>query len=153
MQKNLIQIYLLGAVLLLALPSVAHAQFQIATNNGTITIVKYNGSGGAVIIPDTINGLPVTRIETNAVYGYYPHVTSVTIGTNVTSVGSFAFANNSPGLTNVTVGNSVTNIGDATFYYCNALRSVSLGTNITSIGTNAFYECYSLSSLKIPNSV
>ena len=32
------------------------------TNNGTITITGYTGPGGAVTIPGTINGLPVTSI-------------------------------------------------------------------------------------------
>lgn len=36
-----------------------HAQFDYETNNGTITITKYTGPGGNVIIPETINGLSV----------------------------------------------------------------------------------------------
>jgi hypothetical protein len=36
------------------------------TNNGTVTITKYTGPGGTVIIPGTIDGLPVTRIQPSA---------------------------------------------------------------------------------------
>ena len=36
------------------------AQFTYTTNNGTITITRYTGPVGAVTIPSTINGLPVT---------------------------------------------------------------------------------------------
>ena len=46
----------------LALPAAVQAQFTYTTNNGTITITGYTGSGGAVTIPGTINGLPVTSI-------------------------------------------------------------------------------------------
>ena len=37
-------------------------EFNYTTNNGTITITGYTGPGGAVTIPSTINGLPVTSI-------------------------------------------------------------------------------------------
>ncbi len=53
-------------LLLLTLPAVVQAQFNYTTNNGTITITKYTGSGGDVTIPDTINGLPVTSIGDGA---------------------------------------------------------------------------------------
>ena len=53
---------LLPLLLLLTLPAVVQAQFNYTTNNGTITITGYTGPGGAVAIPDTIDGLPVTRI-------------------------------------------------------------------------------------------
>src|SRR6516162_4798557 len=49
-------------LLLLALPAVAQDQFTYTTNNGTISITGYDCSGGAVAIPETINGLPVTSI-------------------------------------------------------------------------------------------
>ena len=49
-------------LLLLTLPAVGKAQFNYTTDNGAITITGYTGPGGAVTIPDTINGLPVTSI-------------------------------------------------------------------------------------------
>lgn len=54
---------LLPLLLLLVLPAVVQAQFTYTTNtDGSLNIYKYTGSGGAVIIPDTTNGLPVTSI-------------------------------------------------------------------------------------------
>jgi hypothetical protein len=44
------------------------AQFAFTTNNGTITITKYTGPAGNVVIPDSTNGLPVTRLEDRAFY-------------------------------------------------------------------------------------
>ena len=66
-------------------------QFTYITNNGTITITGFTGPGGDVTIPDTINGLPVTSIGTNAFYGCYSLI-SITIGTNVTSIKDGAFS-------------------------------------------------------------
>ena len=42
--------------------TVVQAQFSYTSNNGTITITGYNGAGGAVIIPNSLAGLPVTSI-------------------------------------------------------------------------------------------
>jgi hypothetical protein len=68
-RRSLIQIGLLGAVLLLALPAVVKAQFTFTTNNdGSLNISGYSGSGGALIIPDLTNGLLVTSIGNNAFY-------------------------------------------------------------------------------------
>jgi hypothetical protein len=61
---------MLALLLLLTLPAVVQAQDYTYTTNAdnTITIAGYTGSGGDVTIPDTINGLPVTCIGTNAFY-------------------------------------------------------------------------------------
>ena len=89
-KRNLCVARLVPLLLLLALPVAVQAQFTFTTNNdGSLNIAGYTGSGGAVVIPDKTNGLPVTSIGsfvfTNSV------VTSVTIGTNVTSIGDCAF--------------------------------------------------------------
>src|ERR1700734_2731404 len=75
---------------LLALPDVSQAQFNYSTNNGTVTITAYTGSGGAVIIPGRINFLPVTSIGDRAFF-FCSSLTSVTIPKSVTSVGHEAF--------------------------------------------------------------
>jgi hypothetical protein len=73
-------------LMLIGLPAVVQAQFTFTTNNdGSLNIYQYTGSGGAVLIPDATNGLPVTTIGNSAFFG--KSVTSVTIGTNVTSIG------------------------------------------------------------------
>jgi hypothetical protein len=150
-------------LLLWTLPAVVQAQFNYTTNNGTITITGYTGPGGAVVIPDTINGRPVTRIGDNAFY-------------------------NKTSLTSITIPNSVTNIGNGAFFYCTGLSAITVDAfnpiyssvdgvvfnksqtvlilfpagkagsytipnSVTNIGNGAFYVCTSLTSLTIPNSV
>lgn len=112
-----------------ALPAVWFAlPYTYTTNNNTITITQYNGSGGAVIIPGTINGLPVT------------------------SIGPFAFVNCTR-LTSVIIPNSVTSIGSYAFQLCGNLSSVTIPKNVTSIGSYAFQYCDNLISITIPKSV
>ena len=52
------------AIVALAILNVAVVaqDYSYTTNNGTITITKYTGPGGAVTIPEIITGLPVTSI-------------------------------------------------------------------------------------------
>jgi len=58
----------LSLLVFLMLPAIVQAQFNFTTNNGNITINQYTGPGGAVIIPDSINGHPVTVIGPTAFY-------------------------------------------------------------------------------------
>ncbi|MHC1765213.1 MAG: leucine-rich repeat domain-containing protein [Verrucomicrobiia bacterium] len=134
---------LLMLLLLMMLPTGVQAQFIYTINNGAITITGYTGPGGAVIIPDTINGLPVNSIGDNA-FSFCSSLTSVTIPNSVTSIGDYAFQN-CYSLTSVTIPSSVTSIGDYVFQYCYRLTSVTIPNGVTSIGDNAFYFCALLS--------
>ena len=78
-------------------------------------------------------------------------VTNLTIPDNVTSIGCYSFCG--CGLTSVVIGSSVTSIGKAAFDYCDALTSVTIGNSVTSIGENAFSFCFGLKSVTIPDSV
>ena len=132
----------------LALPPAAvQAQFILATNNGTIAIVRYTGSDDAVTIPDTTNGLPITGIEEAAFFDC-SSLTNVTIGTNVTIVGVEAFWH-CTNLTSVMIGTSVTNIGTMAFYQCTRLAHVTIPDSVISISNGAFLACTSLCNAMI----
>ncbi len=144
----LIQVCLLGAVLLLC--AKVQAQFLFTTNNdGSINISQYTGSGGVVVIPDTTNGLPITTIG-NSAFGNISglSVSSVTIGTNVVSIGGDAFFGCSS-LTNIAIGNNVTNIGGDAFVACGSLTTVIIPNSVTSIGISLFSACTNLSNVTI----
>ena len=149
-------LFLAGALLFLGVATSVHAQFTYTTNNGTITITGYTGTNSAVIIPSTIDGLPVSDIGTNAFQGtaltsvtipdsvvdiasiafcFCGALTNVTIPDSVTSIGAYAFL--VTGLTNVTIPDSVTNLGAGVFEGCGALTAINVASNnpaYTSIG-------------------
>ena len=120
---NLIQFGLLWA-LLLALPASVHAQFVLATNNGDITIIQYDGPGGDVFIPDSTNGLPITAIAADAFFRN-DTVTSVTMGTNLTTIGQNAF------------------------FQCFALASASIPASVTNIGPGPFIDCPVMTGISV----
>jgi len=77
-----------------------------------------------VLIPDTLNGLPVAGIADGAFSG---------CGT----------------VTSVTIPDSVNNIGSDVFSFCLSLASVTIGSGVTNIGANAFSPCISLMAITV----
>jgi len=124
--------------------------FNYTANNSTITIIRYTGSDGAVVIPSTINFLPVTSIGDRAFY--YGDVINVTLPDTVTNIGDDAFGQCKT-LTNVTFGTHVASIGDGAFYSCTNLTNFTLPASLASIGGGAFAGCFSLPSVTIPAGV
>ncbi len=108
-------------------------------------------TSGAIIIPETLGGYPVTSIGVMAFYNC-SGLTSVTIPDGVTSIGYSAFDGCS-GLTSITIPDSVTSIGERTFYNCSGLTSIAIPDGVSSIGERAFYNCYGLTSIAIPDGV
>ena len=105
----------------------ARAQYTFTTNSdGSLNIEHYTGAGGAVVIPNTTNGLPVTSIG-DAAFFENISLTSVTVGTNVASIADQAFSYSS--MVNVTLSASVTNIAFDAFLDCNSLTNITVATN------------------------
>jgi hypothetical protein len=120
--------------------------YNYTTNNGAITITKYTGSGGPVIIPGIIDGVPVTSIAAGAFEN--AGITSVTISNGVGSIGDAAFEG-CASLTNLVIAGSVTNIGSFAFFLCSNLAGLTLPNSVAVIGTYAFSECSGLPSVTI----
>ena len=104
-------------------------------------------TSGAITIPSTLGGYPVTSIGYSA-FRECSRLTSVTIPNRVTNIGASAFSRCS-GLTSVTIPNSVTNIGEWAFSSCSGLTSVTIPASVTSIGDSAFRNCSDLMSVHI----
>ncbi len=82
-------------------------------NPATVTIAEYIGTDLNVVIPDNLNGIPVTGIGYEAFYNWTA-LNSITIPSSVTSIGDDAFYNCYK-LTSITIPSSVTSIGDMPF--------------------------------------
>lgn len=152
---------------------VAHFIYSIE-NNGAIITGLQEDSPMEIVIPLTINGLPVTAIG-DAAFEERSDLTSVVIPKGITSIGDYAFYGCS-GLTELVIPEGVTAIGDSAFCECSALTSVvlpegisslegylfsdcselrfvTIPKGITSIGASAFYGCTKLTSVELPDGV
>ncbi len=138
--------------------------YTYTTNSGnTITITGYAGSGGAVTVPTTINGLPVTGIGEDA-FTDNISLTGVTIPSSVTNIGNQAFSS-CTSLTAITVDtnnpaySSVAGVlfdkSQTTLLQCpgGIAGSYTISNSATRIGDNAFEGCTSLTSVILPNGV
>ncbi len=116
------------------------------TSSSSIPWYSYRSSITSVVI-----GSGVTTIGSSA-FSNCTSLTSVTIPDGVTSIGEWAFAW-CTGLESVTIPDSVTSIGDFAFWHCTSLTSVTIGSGVTTIGTDAFWHCTSLTSVTIGSGV
>lgn len=98
--------------------------YQLNRDETGVIITGYNGPGGLLIIPSTIEGYPVTRIE------------------------QLAFRENNS-IEAVIIPNSVSGMGVGCFYMCTYLTSVLIPSKVSIIGAQAFFGCDSLSIIKI----
>ncbi|MBX3732909.1 MAG: leucine-rich repeat protein [Verrucomicrobiae bacterium] len=106
----------LGVACLVWICGLLHAQvpipFSVVTNEATITITGYTGTGGDVVIPASINGLPVT------------------------SIGIHAFSENQD-IRSVVIPDSVKVIEARAFHQCGGLRRVIVGQGVVRIDNEA----------------
>ena len=137
-------------------PDVALTKYTVTPANffsfdpETGTITGYNMAGGAdVIIPASINGVPVRSIGANA-FAYQSGLASVAVPEGVTSIGYAAFYY-CTGLTSVVLPDSVTNIGDSAFIDCAGLTEFDFPSGLVSIGERAFVNCSGVTSITLPN--
>ncbi len=109
-------LFILSVICCVFLSSSAFAEqfgdFTYTVANSQVTITSYTGAGGVVVIPDTINSMPVVSIGNQAFF-QIAGLTSVTIPASVTNNSSSAFSGTN--LTGVTIPASVTNIGSSAF--------------------------------------
>ncbi|MDB4735412.1 leucine-rich repeat protein [Akkermansiaceae bacterium] len=141
-------------LLLLALGVTAASLDDLSynTNDGKVTITRCDrAAAGELVIPDTIEGNPVTSISFSS-FSSCSSLTKVTIPEGVTSIGSSAFRGCSS-LTNIMIPESVTSIGERAFYDCSSLTRITIPDSVTSIEEGAFQDCTSLTSVTIGESV
>ena len=141
---------LMGAFTVVAPSEVAAAHsgdYFYSIDEGNATIIGYNGTGGVITIPSTLDGHPTVAIGAQA-FEQKTSITSVTIPEGVVSIGVSAFSE-CTALAVVTMPESMQSIGDWAFYECNALNSVSIPGNTRNIGAVAFGFCAALTAIEV----
>lgn len=146
-------------------------EYQLLSSEAKIT--DYVGSGGDVVVPNTLGGVPVTVIGQES-FRANDTIQSVTLPSTIRQIDSGAFRDTSnlrsinlpsglteisyqcfggSGLTSVTMPDSVTTLDMSAFAYCKNLQSVHISANVTKIPMDCFKECSALQSVEIPSKV
>ena len=79
---------------------------------------------------------------------YKGSITSVVIGSGVTSIGGYDFSGCEK-LEQVTIPNSVTTIWPSAFAWCTSMESITIPASVTSIGESAFGGCSKLATMTV----
>ncbi|MDC0049183.1 leucine-rich repeat domain-containing protein [Verrucomicrobia bacterium] len=154
MKMSIYTLLALFACVLLPLYAADLSDLTYTTNGGEVTITDCDTSAsGTLVIPDTIEGKPVTSIGERA-FAFCRNLTSINIPDGVTSIGRIAFTN-CTSLTSITFGKNskLTSIERQAFSSCTSLTSITIPDSVTSIERQAFSSCTSLTSITIPDSV
>ncbi len=101
-------------------------RFLVSEENSQITIIRYlTNDAQSVLLPDSIEGFPVTAI------------------------GEGCFFNHSE-IKEIVLPNSLTRIGDQAFALCKGISELELPDQIEEIGIYAFRDCTGLIKVKLP---
>lgn len=113
-----------------------------------IHIADYVGTEENVVIPETLEGLPVTRI----LEGAFKQKSVKTVSSaTVTNIEKEAFSE-CPSLENAAFTN-LDKIEEKAFYNCKGLKNITLGDKITTIGANAFAGDDALARITLPETL
>jgi hypothetical protein len=116
-----------------------------ARTEWTVSSVKYSSENaskpftGAVVIPSSVNGLPVTAISGNYAFNC-SGITTVTIPNTVTWIGNYSFYG-CKDLVTITIPNSVTAIGKSAFNGCSSLKTITIGSGVSMLGLKFIANC------------
>lgn len=99
-----------------------------------------------VIIPDTVNGLPVTEIL-NYAFRTTLAIKKVTVPDSVKKIHSMAFYNS--GIVDLIIGDGTEILEPLCFADCKALQSVTIGKGLKAINHDAFMGCADLGTITV----
>lgn len=145
-----------------------HLRYTVSGN--AIRITGFDNTIEDLVIPDTIEGLPVTVIDWYA-FANCTKLRSVTLPDTVTHISRFAFVHctqletvnmpaslyaieqyafhDCPKLTGIALPESLAVIETRAFSGCSAITSLTLPVSCTQVGEYAFFDCDALGAVRV----
>ncbi|MBR3967814.1 MAG: leucine-rich repeat protein [Clostridia bacterium] len=118
--------------------------------NGEAIAVDFDGSATEVVIPNLVNGHPVTELRET--FNKASRLVSVVLPESIRVVGDYAFASCGI-LAEIYLPQSVKTIGAHAFESCKRLKTVELPSDLIIIDTYAFKGCTGLESITVPEGI
>lgn len=126
------------------------SDFAYTADGGEVTITDYIGTSEHVLIPDTIDGLPVTALADKAFYE--KHVTTVVVPDSVTEIGDLCFSGDNY-LVSLTLPDELAELSYAALESCFRLMDFDLPQGLKKISGSALQYNYYLTHLTLPSSL
>ncbi len=119
-------------------PEVYDGFVYTVLSNNTLKI-RYVGAETHLVIPETINGYKVTKIDQFG-FDYNKAIKTVTIPKTITNIGDWAFRG-CYNLAQVSLSEGLNRIGSVAFASCKSLKNIEIPKSTTYIGDHAFSNC------------
>lgn len=123
--------------------------YSLQDNKGTL--LEYVGSETNLIVPHTIDGVKITKVEKNALSGN-DFIEQIVIEEGIEEIGDFAFEA-CVSLVSVTLPKSLRTISKGAFSSCIKLTTITIPEGVNTIGSGAFSYCINLTSLYLPKGI
>lgn len=146
-------VFMVGMLLSIGAGAEQFEDFTYGIVGSNIQIYVYTGLGGDVVIPEEIEGLPVTTIDRDA-FANIVGLTSVAIPTNVTAIYDSAFFG-CTGLTTVSLSANLTTLYDGVFGYCTGLTNITVSPDnpVLSSSNGILYDKTGTTLLQFPGGI
>lgn len=126
------------------------SDFAYTADGGEVTITDYIGTSEHVLIPDTIDGLPVTALGHRAFYE--KTVTTVVVPDSVTEIGAACFSGDNY-LVSLKLPDGLKRLPPASLESCMRLYDFDLPQRLEKIYSSVFEFNYYLTHLTLPSSL
>ena len=126
------------------------SDFAYTADGGEVTINDYIGTSEHVLIPDTIDGLPVTALGHRAFYE--KTVTTVVVPDSVTEIGAACFSGDNY-LVSLKLPDGLKRLPPASLESCMRLYDFDLPQSLEKIYSSVFEFNYYLTHLTLPSSL
>lgn len=126
------------------------SDFAYTADGGEVTITDYIGTSEHVLIPDAIDGLPVTALGHRAFYE--KTVTTVVVPDSVTEIGEACFSGDNY-LVSLTLPDGLAELPPIALESCYSLMDFELPKGLKTIGAGALQAIFYLTHLTIPAGV
>lgn len=125
-------------------------------NSATVGLASYKGNQKIAVVPETLDGRPVTKVDQWAInlntINDMSNLRGIKFADSITEFEEMACIGHN-NLEIVVLGKGTKTIGQGAFQDCTALKEVVLNDGLETIMPNAFANCESLKSITIPESV
>ena len=129
------------------LETIAEGDFSYAVTDEDVSVTDYTGNEEDIVIPDLLDGSPVTAVADNA-FSARDGIRTIDLPDSIRHIGERAFTG-CKGLTSILLPPKLESIGPWAFVGCDSLQSISIPSGVTDIGDGALSACKALQAILV----